>query len=142
MRQLKYGLIACCKKKLAHPAPAGELYQSDLFKKAYQYCQRHYDGWSVLSALYGLVSCDTVIAPYDVTLNTFSSKQVDEWAVMVANQLKPYTQEGVTFYVHAGRKYQSICRHLPEYVIPLQGMGIGEQLAWYKSQKILSSDEL
>jgi hypothetical protein len=43
-------LLACVKEKAAGPVPAGDLYVSDLFKKARAYAEAHADRWYILSA--------------------------------------------------------------------------------------------
>ena len=43
--------------------------------------------WFVLSALYGLVTPDTEIAPYDYTLNTVGIAERKAWATRVLDKL-------------------------------------------------------
>ena len=72
MRQRTIVLISCVKKKASQPRPARELYISDLFRKSLKYAQSlSPDAIYILSAKYGLLSLDTVIEPYDVTLKSF-----------------------------------------------------------------------
>ena len=124
------GLVACGKKKLDKPAPARELYQGDLFKKAAAYCEKNYDKWFILSAKHGLLDPDEVVEPYEMTLNKMTSAQVDAWAQEVASRLN-----GSTYYLHAGKEYQRIRYYLDKYVIPVPTVGIGKKLKWYKQQE-------
>ncbi len=48
---------------------AKDLYVSDLFRKARRYVEAKNCPWFILSAEYGLVSPEQVIAPYEKTLN-------------------------------------------------------------------------
>ena len=57
------GLVACASQKLQRPAPARELYVSQLFKKASAYAGLTCDRWYILSAKHGLVHPDTVLEP-------------------------------------------------------------------------------
>src|SRR5207248_3401008 len=41
---------------------------------------------------------------------------------------------GATFYVHAGQTYAGVLVDKLECVLPLAGLGIGRQLAWYGRQ--------
>jgi hypothetical protein len=59
-----------CSQKLKRPAPAQELYVSQLFKKASAYTELTCDRWYVLSAMHGLVHPHTVLESYDMRLGT------------------------------------------------------------------------
>jgi hypothetical protein len=65
---LTVGLVGCAARKLQGPAPARELYVSQLFRKASAYAEATCDRWYILSAKHGLVHPDTVLEPYDVRL--------------------------------------------------------------------------
>lgn len=127
---MKIGLVACCGKKLDYPAPAGKIYISPLFKKAASYCEEKYDIWFILSAKHKLLHPDTLISPYNIKLPD-DKDRLNEWAINVFTQLKPYISPNNIFVLHAGIKYRTICEFLPIYEIPLLGLGIGQQLAWY-----------
>jgi len=131
---MKIGLVSCGKKKLLYPAPARELYQGDLFKKASRYAQGNYDYWFILSALHGLVAPDTALEPYDVTLNDASAKERRVWASRVYDQICELGLQNEQFYVHAGDMYQGVCKYLQNCMFPVSGLGIGQQLRWYKER--------
>lgn len=82
------GLVGCAAAKLTRPAPARELYTSQLFRKASAYAEAHSDRWYILSALHGLVSPETVLEPYNVKLGHKSGPPIWEWAERVAAQLE------------------------------------------------------
>ncbi|MCZ7645944.1 MAG: hypothetical protein M5U26_11780 [Planctomycetota bacterium] len=124
------GLIACCKKKLARAAPAGELYQSDLFKKSKSYVERHCERWAILSAKHGLVMPEQVIEPYDQTLNGMKASEVRAWADRTSKQLE-IAFPGKDFLVLAGKRYRAATKPFKASV-PLAGLSIGRQLSWLK----------
>jgi hypothetical protein len=90
----------------------------------------------ILSAKYGLVELDQVISPYEQTLNTMRSKEVESWARGVAKQLEgkvDFRNDEITFL--AGERYRKFL--LPLFTntsVPLQGLGIGKQLGWLKKK--------
>src|SRR2546428_6118971 len=83
----RIGLVACAKSKRNEALPAQELYSSELFKKAIRYSRRNYDRWYILSARHGLVEPNSVLDPYDETLNRKSRLQREIWARSVFQQL-------------------------------------------------------
>lgn len=62
------GIVGCASAKLFRPAPARELYTSQLFPKASFYAEATCERWYILSAKHGLVHPDTVLELYDVKL--------------------------------------------------------------------------
>jgi hypothetical protein len=128
------GLVACASQKLQRPAPARELYVSQLFKKASAYAGLTCDRWYILSAKHGLVHPETVLEPYDQRLSGSRTSSVNkEWAARVRKQL---TEEldgigNARLIALAGEQYRTILRDIPwPYEVPLQGLGIGQQLGW------------
>ena len=76
-------------KKLPNRAPARDLYVSPLFRLNLKYAQiLRPDAIFIVSALYGLLDLDTVVEPYNLTLNTMSSHDVQDWAKRVLKQLR------------------------------------------------------
>lgn len=129
------GLVACCKTKLDRRTTAENLYASDLFQKAAAYCRLKYDRWFILSAKYGLVVPCQLIDPYEETLVGKSADEQRKWAGRVVGQLKSrdLLNRQQVFMVHAGADYaRFLVEHLPRHELPLKGLGIGQQLGWYK----------
>jgi cytoplasmic iron level regulating protein YaaA (DUF328/UPF0246 family) len=84
----KIVLISCVSKKRDQICRARDLYISPLFKKNLQYAQKLTpDKIFILSAKYGLVGLDDEIEPYDLTLNTMSSREIKRWATGVLRVL-------------------------------------------------------
>lgn len=132
---LTVGLVACASRKLQHPAPARDLYVSQLFRKASAYAEQTCDRWYILSAKHGLVHPDSVLEPYDVRLGTIGPgvPPVREWAAGVRCQLEAELAglENVTLIALAGSQYRTALHSVPWPVeVPMQGMGIGRQLGW------------
>ena len=121
-------------KKRSAPAPARDLYTSDLFNKARAYVERTDKPWFVLSAKYGLVHPDDVIAPYDLTLNTMRVAD-SRWASRVLTQLEPHLDGIGSIIFWAGQCYREFLesplrsRGLA-ISVPMEGLGIGDQLGW------------
>ena len=132
---VKIALVACCKKKLDHAAPARDLYQSTLFKLSRRYAEQQ-DIWFILSADHGLLWPDTVVKPYDKTLRQLDGAR-RAWAERVLDQLTVALamiginpeEDDLTWVVLAGKLYcEHIVDHLPGTVIvPLAGLSIGQQ---------------
>lgn len=134
-------LISCVGKKLSSPAPAKKLYRSQWFLKARQHVEAQKSDWYILSALYGLVHRDTEIEPYEKTLNTMPSVERRVWAAQTFDQILRVLPDGGTVQIYAGDRYREYLVPLLQsagYVIkiPLQGLGIGQQLQWFDAQRI------
>ncbi|MDQ0864970.1 hypothetical protein QF036_002551 [Arthrobacter globiformis] len=63
-------LVGCASQKLRRPAPARELYVSQLFNKAAASAEQTCDRWYVLSAKHGLLHPDAILEPHDMKLGT------------------------------------------------------------------------
>lgn len=58
-------LVGCVATKVSHPAPARELYASELLRGRQRCAERSGKPWVILSARHGVVDPDTVLAPYE-----------------------------------------------------------------------------
>jgi hypothetical protein len=137
----RIALIACCKTKKAHAAPAQDLYQGDLFKKARAYAESHCDDFAILSAKYGLVRKDQVIEPYEQTLNKMPAAKRREWACFINARCRELQQEHpdelVVFVILAGEHYRAAFEKYNTYNLryetPLVGLGgLGYQKKWLR----------
>ena len=142
MKNIKIALISCTKLKQSYPCEAQEMYlPSQLFKKAINYIkQKNYDKWFILSAKYRLLNPSDLIEPYDLTLNNIKLEKVKKWSEQVFNQLVVYNINEIYFY--AGEKYRKYLIPLLEENnitcnIPLKGLGIGQQLQYYKYMEVI-----
>lgn len=144
--QYRVGLVGCASSKLQRPAPARELYTSQLFRKASAYAEQTCDRWYILSGKYGLVHPDAVIEPYDVKLGTNhrTAPPIHQWADGIRTQLAIELAEvpGVTLVALAGVQYQTVLRPCQwPFQIPMKGLGIGQQLGWLTQQLELLGNE-
>lgn len=133
---MKVGLVGCASQKLQRPAPARELYVSQLFRKASAYVEANTDRWYILSAKHGLVHPDTVLEPYDVRFGGKHQRDAGpiwDWADRVAGQLREELADvsDVELIVLAGEQYRTVLyRTHYRATVPMEGMGIGQQLGW------------
>lgn len=124
-------LISCVSQKLNRKSKSKDLYTSALFKKNMAYAEMlDPDQICILSAKYGLLALDDEIEPYDLTLNTMKSKEKQEWAATVLEQLKEVENLNNTNFIFlAGNNYRKyLIDSMPNYDVPMDGMRIGEQL--------------
>ena len=133
-------LISCVSKKREHKTKAKYLYHSTLFKYALKYAQKLTpDKIYILSALYGLVELDEEINPYNKTLNKMKKIEKQEWSNKVLNQLKQKNIDLINdeFIILAGKNYREyLVDEIKNYKIPMEGLGIGEQLSFLKRNTI------
>ncbi len=118
---------------------AKKLYRSSLFSKSSKYAELISDRWFILSAKYGLIHPDNIIQPYDSSLITMSTKERKRWSERVSANLNRVvsSQDHVTFL--AGLKYREyLIQPLKDLgcviSIPMEGLGIGQQLQWLNRQ--------
>lgn len=133
---MKIALISCTKVKQTYPCVAENMYSpSTLFRKARDYVSKKgYVRWFVLSARYGLLNPTDIIRPYDVTLKDMSKDEVIEWSRCVSDKINFVWLKEVHFY--SGERYRKFLIPMLEErnikcVVPLKGMGIGQQLRFY-----------
>jgi len=130
-------LVTCVAEKRRDASPARNLYQSPLFSKARRFAEDRYDSWFILSARHGLVHPDDVLAPYDQSLLDSTDGERRTWAVRVFEQLSRQTNADDRVAILAGKPYR---KHLVplllerghQVTIPMEGLRLGEQLAWLK----------
>lgn len=130
-------LVSCVGRKGQSPAPAKDLYLSDWFIKARRVVEMESWKWFVLSAKHGLLDPEESVAPYEKTLNTMSAEERRSWASETWQALEPHLAGVRSVVLFAGQKYRE---HLEprlrdlriEVQVPMEGLAIGEQLAWLK----------
>ena len=132
-------LISCVGKKREGSSPAKDLYISEWFLKARRYVEDLGATWFILSAEYGLVKPDDIIEAYDKTLNNMKKPDRREWARMVSEQLQTQAP-GSDFVFLAGERYREflvdpIRARGAEVSVPMAGLFIGQQLAWFNAQR-------
>lgn len=130
-------LVGCSGWKAGTSRAAAELFTGAAFSKARDLALRSSAPWYVLSAKFGLLHPDEVVAPYDVSLPKQSSRYREAWGSWVVGQLGEHHElRGLVVEVHAGRGY---CQPLEDPLAragatlhePLAGLRLGQRLAWY-----------
>lgn len=119
-------LVSCVSTKLEQPTAARSLYCSPWFRFARAHVEQ--GAWAILSAKHGLVAPSTVIAPYDATLGKMPAPARRQWADQVLRAMPAADR----YVLWAGQRY---AEHLADPLhaeLPLQGLGIGQQLAYFK----------
>ena len=102
------------------------MYVSPLFKYMYAYAKKRCKEVYILSAKYGLLSENTPIAPYNVTLNSMSERQKKEWAKNIMLSLsKRHDLNKETFLIMGGAELCQIFKY-PQYNTTLKRVKYGE----------------
>ena len=137
MRQLF--LVACVAKKQSKASPARDLYISPWFCRARAYAEASGAPWLVLSAEHGLLEPDSIVAPYERTLNRMRVPERKRWAGHVLCQLRPHLKDVDQVVLLGGRRYtEFLAPQIRASAVtvkqPLAHLRIGEQLRWFKEQ--------
>ena len=128
-------LVSCVSQKQDQASPARDLYVSDWFHKARRYAEESGCPWFILSAEYGLVAPDQVVAPYQRTLNRMAVAERRAWANRVDRQLTEAVPELAAVVFLAGERYREfLAEHLAKrsvaVSVPMEGLQIGKQKRW------------
>jgi hypothetical protein len=128
-------LVSCVKMKDDRPMPAKDLYVSPWFRMARSYVERNAQAWFILSAKHGLVDPETVIEPYELTLNDMSADERHEWSMSVIRQIAEKELCGDTVMILAGKHYRQVLQgalylRYRDVQVPMGGLQLGEQLSW------------
>jgi hypothetical protein len=138
-RRRAIGLVGCGKSKLAHAAPARELYTGTLFRKSLAYAERTCDLVYIVSAKHELLELDQPVEPYDHTLSGLHIADRLVWAHVVCNQLAAavggYVKlRGADLVLLVGEVYSQPLElaankmGFAHIYTPLEGMQIGQRL--------------
>lgn len=129
----KIVLLSCVSQKRPYRSKAKDLYTSALFQKSLAYAYKiKPDAIYILSAKYGLLDLETVVDPYNLTLNTMSVGENRRWASLVLQQLSQVADLKQDHFIFlAGNNYRkNLLPLLSSYEIPMEGLGIGRQLQY------------
>jgi hypothetical protein len=137
----RVGLVGCVKSKRASATHAADLYTSALFLGRRRWVQVTCSRWFILSAKHGLVDPDTLLEPYDETLNDKGLVLRRNWTRMVLDQLRSEFDDlsHFDFEIHAGASYvahglrSGLLAEGCEVILPAEGLRQGEQLALYRT---------
>jgi hypothetical protein len=136
-------LVSCVASKADKPMQAQYLYNSAWFNKASRFARRFGSKWYILSAQHSLLAPEVVIAPYDKTLRRMSWKNRESWAEGVLRQIAiSHHPDEHRFVILAGKLYRQYLEPKLkekgyEVSVPLEGLGIGQQLRWLDAPNII-----
>lgn len=125
--------ISCVKSKRKSPCAAKDMYTSPLFRKMLMYAQQlRPQKIFILSAEYGLLKPDDVIAPYEKTLKSMKISERSAWAGTVLSRLRQEAdlQEDKFIFLAGARYRENLVRHIRHYEVPMEGLSFGPQLHW------------
>jgi hypothetical protein len=146
-------IVGCGAAKLDHEAPARELYTGSLFVAARRHVEALGVPWLVLSAKYGIVEPDWVLAPYEQTIPK-RKEDLSAWALRSASSVVSLSalwvdrERGIPDPAPNPRRFVFLCG--VEYARPvalrletwgyttqqpLAGLQLGERLHWFKTQR-------
>ena len=139
----KVVLISCSKSKLGGKAMAADMYTGALFRLSLQYAKMlKPDKLFILSAKHHLLAPNTVIEPYDLSLNSMNRDEISKWTETVIMQLHENTDiDNDTFIMLAGSRYAKPLKlHLRRWEDPLEGLSLGNRLK--KLKTLISNREI
>jgi hypothetical protein len=129
-------LVACSAKKLEHAAPARELYQGTRFKLSYQYAEQLQPrSIFILSARHGLVQPNTMLEPYEQTLEGASNEELYAWGKRVHTELRNHMTSFTRCTILAPPEYcMPLLPHLEDVETPIVGLDEDSQKAWLRAK--------
>jgi hypothetical protein len=100
------------------------------------------ESWFILSAQHGLISPETVIAPYNKTLNAMGAAELQAWAERVRRQMESQLPDADEIVILAGQRYREnllpwLRQNFSKVSVPMEGLRIGRQLSWLNHAKTL-----
>lgn len=134
------------KRKIPHGSTiqAQHLYDSQLWRARRRYVELVEAPWLILSARHGLIEPTKEVASYDQKISSIP-EQWSPWHESVKTTLLELTRThgALTLELHASAPYverlsESISTILPKPILllPMKGLQIGEQKAFYKNHYI------
>ena len=114
-------VINCKKQKQTYECPASEMYEpSAMFRAMRDFVKEYYTHYVILSAEYGVVEPDTIIAPYSKAMGTggysgtgesniLSPTEKEQWAHNVINSPVWAGYDSISF--HVGSNYWDPIKH-------------------------------
>lgn len=158
----RIALVSCGASKLDHPAPARQLYTSNLFRLSAKYADRFFDAWYILSAAHGIVRPDDELRPYDRSLRDLRMNEREGWGGRAASHLV-HLERGIrasrrpgsarlqgerfgsydattSITLLGGSVYADAMAWHVECEQPLAGLSIGKRMQWLK--RALENDEV
>lgn len=128
-------LIGCGKKKNNIECEAQYMYIGDFFITCLNYAKTFNCPIYILSAKYGLLSLNTVILPYNKTLNTMNCEESLCWSKYVKKQFdENHLKDQKAIFLCGENYYKYLLDYFKEYELPLKGLRMGYQIQYMKSK--------
>lgn len=125
-------IVGCGKQKLTHRSYVKDMYTGSLFKAAYKYAEKRAQKQNIfiISAKYGLISINTVIAPYNEKMGinaSITAEKVREQALNFGIINQPIT-------ILASKKYCDFLGGIftNQITLPLKGLALGYSIQFLK----------
>lgn len=133
MNNKKIGIVGCVKTKKAFACAAGDMYTSPLFTLSVEWLKNQgITEWYILSAEHGLLHPNTIIEPYEKTLNKMNRWDYGAWCSKLGKQVRKVFSEDQEFVVLGGSLYAGPMTYFKSE-FPLKGMGLGQRLQFLKN---------
>jgi hypothetical protein len=98
-------IITCSSQKIKTESPARDLYLSERFILAKKLADEYADQWFIISAKYGLLEPDQVVAPYDKNLKELSLQEYKLWSEKNIRKLDYCLTEKINFICLGEEEY-------------------------------------
>jgi hypothetical protein len=130
----RIGFVACSKTKNSLRLPAAALYTSPLFRKSLLAAIDQSERVYILSAKHGLLNCNDVIEPYELTLKTMKRSDRIAWGYRVGAQLDSVLRPCDSAMLLCGKEYlvplqPDLDRLQAEVESPLGSLSMGSRLS-------------
>jgi len=146
VKVVSIALVGCSGPKLDRPAPARQLYTTQLFRSTLALAETRHDVVYVISAKHELVALDQVVDPYDLVMADVAKEWRVIWGLRVWDSIL-LRHQGVDrqVFIYAGKDYAQPIRragfHRATFHEPLAKMQIGQRLQWLRDQIAASAQE-
>ena len=118
----KIAIINCKAKKQNYTCLAEKMYDvSFQFRHQVDFLKEYYGNYLILSSKYGIVSPDTIIDPYELTLSKgarlknvpkLEGIKLQNWILQVKSQLQSLSTQYDQIDLHISNAYLGYARHL------------------------------
>lgn len=115
-------LIGCSSLKQNRSCQAKDLYLGKIFVLSYRIAKKENLPIFILSAKYGLITENDIIAPYDLSLKDLNNQGKKEWSQKVITKMNLLGIYNTTKHYFCGQSYH---KYLPSGIYRLKGKGIG-----------------
>lgn len=132
------GLVGCGKKKRSCRCSAENLYLGGPTREAIRWIKRNCSSWGILSAKYGFLLPSEEIDPYELSLDSLSSKERAEWGSRTSQRIADKFGR-TTFLCIAKNSYlENLGLEVLSVFSNFGTFGPGLRMKWLKQNPILT----